>query len=98
MLLPLNHIHYARLLLPGSPACMHHSHMRSHHMGRMDAYCGERGECGLIIAILEFPDTFLEFHAPSLCHSCAKRGRGSELTRLYLAAPNTGIFGHSKIM
>lgn len=42
----------------------------------MNTYGGERGECGLIISILEFPDAFLEFAAPSLCHFCDKRGCG----------------------
>ena len=58
-------------------------------MERTDAYGSEKDECGFIIAILEFPDAFLECSSPNLCHFCDKRSRGSELTRLCLTAPNT---------
>ena len=70
-------------------------------MGRVDTYGGERGECRLIVTVFEFLNAFLEFHAPNLCHFCDKHDRGlegrswSELTRLYLATPNSGV--HTKV-
>jgi hypothetical protein len=59
----------------------------------MDTYGGERGKCGLVIAILEFLYAFLEFPAPSLCHFCDKRGCGSEFE-----APVFGRTKHGNIL
>jgi len=42
-------------------------------MGRLDTYGSEKEECGFIIAIFEFPDAFLEFPTPNLCHFRDKR-------------------------